>query len=96
MDCMIAIVEAVIGEVLTGVTLRKKVSLARLQEKAALARQLPYVGLQVCVVLELLSKEAQFERGPGVLEGPTEKIPKGGKDEEDSFLCHGRSLFLHV
>ena len=21
---------------------------------------------------------------------------KGGKDEEDSFVCHGRSLFLHV
>ena len=61
-----------------------------------MARQLPSVGLQVCVVFELLSKEAQFECGPGVLEGPTEKIPKGGKDEEDSFLCHGRSLFLHV
>ena len=53
-----------------GVTTYNKVPLQPPREGTGMARQLPSVGLQVCVVFELLSKEAQFECGPGVLEGP--------------------------
>ncbi len=60
-----------------GVTIHNNVPLTSSRERTGMARRLPcYITLQVCVAGELLPKEAQFEYGPGLLEGPTEEIQR--------------------
>ena len=75
---------------------KKREQLESLREEMGLARRLPYINLQLCIALKLLSKRGSVRmrsRGVGGSDGEDQK---GGKDEEDSFICHGRSLFLHV
>jgi hypothetical protein len=59
-----------------GVTIRNNVSLRFLWEKTGMAHGLLYICSWVCRfawLFRLLLREAQFESGPRVIEGPTEE-----------------------